>query len=123
MSFKQKFKELTAMAGFSTPENVAETEDFDLIKEEAENKAIAAEKELADWKFEQLSATAERFAMSEIAANKMFPAEKKAFVSLFVQAATDDALSPLASGSRLDNLQTIQSKRASHKFCEEIFTP
>jgi signal peptide peptidase SppA len=95
-------------------------------------RANNAERELADLKAEreqerqkQIKTDAENFVADEIKAGRMLPAENKEgeFVSLYIQAAADDAASPLVTGSRLDNLKTIQSKRKTHGLTEESLDP
>ncbi len=73
-----------------------------------EQKIVAALKE-----------TAELFATSEIKAGRMSPREKDDFVENFAQAAHDDHLSPLASGSRVEKLKVQQLNRRSSLLTEE----
>lgn len=144
MSFKEKFKELAAAAGFSVTEDGSQTEPLasgNLQTQQpqtaaeiaaANERAAKAETELAAFKTDrererqaQIKTDAENFVADEIKAGRMLPAENKEgeFVSLYIQAAADDAASPLASASRLDNLKTIQSKRKTHGLTEESLDP
>lgn len=85
----------------------------------ANARAEKAEKELAQMKADAIKTEAENFVSAEIQASRMTSAEKDQFVALYVQAASDDKANPLADGSRLDNLKTIQSKRKAHPFASE----
>lgn len=123
MSFKEKFKKLAAAAGYSVTDNSTDAKRFAEKKQRAQALESAAITELARLKKENFDAEADNFIAAEIKAGRMFPAERKTFKSLFVQAATDDDARPLASGSRLDNLKTVQEKREPHRFTEELLDP
>ena len=139
MSFKDEFKAFAVKHGLlsadeneqkpaasgenNPPQTAAEVEA-------ANRRAAAAEKELADYKAErerqrteQIKKDAGTFVAAEIKAGRMFPAEKEKFESLFIQAAEDDQSSPLASGSRLENLKAIQEKRKPHGLTDERLDP
>lgn len=140
MSFKEKFKELAAAAGFSVTENDeqiaplsiapnAESQSAPLIASSV-GRVAALETELANLKAErtqekqsQLKTDAEKFVAGEIKAGRMIPAEKEKFESLFVQASIDDQSSPLAEGSRVDSLKEIQATRKPHNLTEEVLDP
>jgi hypothetical protein len=142
MSFKEKFKELAAAAGFSVTEDDSQSVPNPSGNSQAQQpqtaaevaaanqRAAAAEKELSDFKAErenqrkqQIKKDAETFVAAEIKAGRMFPAEKEKFESLFIQAAADDAANPLAAGSRLENLKAIQEKRKPHGLTDEKLDP
>ena len=143
MGLKEDFKNFAAKLGFdlkesdseAAPEASADSETNAKTETSAEVKAAnaraaAAEKELADFKAaqaeqeqSQIKTEAENFVKSEIAAGRMLPAEKEAFSALFVQAAEDDKANPLAEGSRLANLKTIQEKRKPHGLTSEQLDP
>lgn len=59
------------------------------------------------------------FAASEIKAGRMSPREKDDFVENYAQAAVDDSISPLASGSRVDRLKTQSANRKPSLLTEE----
>lgn len=64
-------------------------------------------------------ATAESFAVSEIKAGRMSPREKDDFVENYAQAAFDDSVSPLASGSRVERLKAQSANRKANLLTEE----
>lgn len=74
---------------------------------------------VTEQQFAQFKESAEIFATSEIQAGRMSPREKEEFIELFAQAAADDHLSPLASGTRTSRLQTQQKNRKSSLLTEE----
>lgn len=137
MGFKDDFKAFASKLGFSVtesgdmslsddksdsaPENSsrAGTPETSAQFQAEKDRADKAEKELAKFKADSLKNEAETFVSAEIAASRMTSAEKTEMVSLYIQAATDDAVSPLAEGSRLGNLKAIQGKRKAHPFAEE----
>lgn len=140
MGMKEDFKAFAAKLGFSVSEkeddaspeasveNEPKTENLETSApqhgaSDAEQRAAKAESELAAVKQEKLETEADSFVSAEVAAGRMMPAEKDEFKSLFLQAAADDANSPLATGSRLDNLKTIQSKRHSSGLTAEQLDP
>lgn len=83
-------------------------------KPPVEQPAAAIEQQLAGFR-----TIAEAFASSEIQAGRMSPREKDGFIEDFAQAAHDDTLSPLASGSRVERLKTRQSSRKPSLLTEE----
>lgn len=59
------------------------------------------------------------FLASEVKARRVLPNEQPALRSLLLQAASDDASSPLASGSRLGSIQASISARPGHNLTGE----
>jgi capsid assembly protease len=144
MGFKDEFKAFAAKLGFSVSETVAENESpaaesqtpaviqgnstatYEAERaraEKAEREAKEAREELARVKAEKLASEADDFIKTEVNAGRMIPAERESFKLLYLQAAADDESSPLAEGSRLDNLKTIQEKRKPHGLTTEILDP
>lgn len=138
MGFKEDFKAFAVKHGLMADdkepknalENSAETEQekpeavaAPQSGETAEQRLAQAENELAQVKQEKLEADADGFISAEIGAGRMMSAEKDGFKSLYLQAAADDTTSPLATGSRLENLKAIQSKRKSSGLTEEQLDP
>jgi signal peptide peptidase SppA len=66
------------------------------------------------------TAEAESFMTTAIQAGRMTPAEKPAFLSLYAQAAADDRLSPLATGSRVESLKASYTVRKASGLTEEV---
>jgi signal peptide peptidase SppA len=123
-------KDYAIIAGDKSPNVSSETQKLQTEKAQAEQKAAAAEKKLADFKAEQqqhrqaqIKTDAENFVASEIKAGRLIPAEKEMFQSLYLQAAADDQASPLAEGSRLDNLKAIQENRKPNGLTSELLDP
>lgn len=84
---------------------------------EAENTRLR--KEAAEAKAAQTKADAESFVDAQIAAARVFPAERDGLLANMLQAAADDLIVPLASGSRVENLKAQVEGRPSHKLTEE----
>lgn len=110
----------------TTPNNGAEGEDGDDTKPAGDEKPAGDDKPAAsaasamDAKALQLAETAAvAYVDSEVKAGRLFPAEKEAFKSHFVQAAMDDFNNPLASGTRVDQIKTSQAARKPHGYTEE----
>lgn len=144
MSWKDTFKEMGAKLGFRVEEKT-ETEEPPAMEEKpteeekpdsskpveesnaAEQSAVA---ELAKFKAEQatkkqqqLEKDAGDFVSVEITAGRMYPAERTAFLSSYLQAAKDDEASPLAEGSRVEMLKANQAARPKNGLTEEVLEP
>lgn len=91
-----------------TPAVQAMQREIDALK--AANAAIEREK---------LEALATAFVQSEFHAGRCLPAEANALKQTFLLAAQDDAAHPIASGSRVENLRTLQSQRPKHAMFRE----
>lgn len=140
MRFKDDFKAFAAKLGFDVSEKETDKKPEDSEGNEpkteaqkpeavapqtsdAEQRLAKAEADLAQVKQEKLESEADGFIGAEVASGRMNPAEKDEFKSLYLQAAADDSASPLATGSRLDNLKAIQSKRSSSGLTTEQLDP
>jgi signal peptide peptidase SppA len=66
------------------------------------------------------TAEADSFMTTAIQAGRMTPAEKPAFLSLYVQAAADDRLSPVATSSRVESLKASYTARKANGLTEEV---
>ena len=140
MGFKEDFKAFATKLGFKVTDEAAETPDAstETPDAETENAKILAEKQAAEQRekdataeLEQFKANAakaakaqvktdaENFVSAEIKAGRLYPSEKESAVANYCQAAEDDENSPLATGSRVENLKLAQSKRKSHGLTEE----
>lgn len=76
--------------------------------------AAGADNQISVLQGQVAQSQAEAFIAAEMAAGRLVPAEKAGLQSLFIQAATDDFKSPLASGSRVETLKAHQSARKPH---------
>lgn len=94
-----------------------EIEKDKILAIEAQIAQIHAEREKA---FREKAAEAAR---KEIHASRLFPAERAAFEANYVQALKDDALLPLREGSRVAQIEAIQSQRKPHRFTTECIDP
>ena len=136
MSFKENFKSLAASLGFNVTEADKPAEasvgteapnastDVQLqTARESERKATAEleriKTERTSEKKEALKTEAESFALGEIKAGRSFSAEIETLTAAYLQAAADDESYPLATGSRVETLKTMQSKRTPHGLTEE----
>lgn len=145
MSFKEEFKKFASSIGFKaeedaepvekpaeeeepeTPAEPAKTDDAPPADEPAKDDAEAlanakpdAVAELAQLKAEKIAGDAKAFVDAEVKAGRLFPAEKATMESLFIQAANDDASSPLAEGSRVEALKANQTVRVPHTLTKEV---
>lgn len=100
----------------ATATEASKSAEQPLISPPVADKATATvEQQLAGFK-----TTAEAFATQEIKAGRMSPREKKDFVENFAQAAFDDTISPLSSGtSRVERLKAQSSNRKPSLLTEE----
>jgi len=87
---------------------------------EAEVEADRLRKQLAAQLEEKTKAEAEAFVGAQIAAGRLFPAEKDPTISQYLIAAADDQERPLEKGSRVANLRAMIEARPSHKLTEEL---
>lgn len=132
MSFKDKFKEFAAAAGFTVSEKETEidasaegnppiettaTEQPPTADLEAEKARLASEREQLFVK------QAKVFADGEVSANRLLPAERDSVEAAYLQALKDDASSPLASGSRAELLTVSITSRQPHYFTQEKISP
>ncbi len=88
-------------------------------KDEADEKPVDEGNEVEAVRAELFQTQANAFVEAEMKEGRLFPAEKAAFASLFVQAALDDHRTPLAEGSRLDAIKAIQTARPAHGLTQE----
>jgi signal peptide peptidase SppA len=85
---------------------------------EAENQKLR--KEAAEAKAAQVRADAESFTDAQIAAGKVFPAERESLIEALVQAAADDLVNPLSDSSRVEKVRAQVEARPSHKLTQEM---
>jgi ClpP class serine protease len=71
---------------------------------------------------EQSAAAAETFARETVASKKALPAALDGLKATYLSAADDDARSPLASGSRVENLKTFVAGLPTHNLTQEVAT-
>lgn len=81
--------------------------------------AAAPKSEITALKERLASTEAAAFVEAEVKAGRLYPAEKNAMQSLYVQAVLDDFASPLAKGSRVESIKASQAARKSHGFTDE----
>ncbi len=101
-------------AGTTKPNAEADALRFQLNTERAEKEKLLAEKTAAERA--SLSTKAKDFALSEMKAGRLTSAEDKEFQASYLQALTDDANSPLPTGTRAANIEAAQQKRPPHLF-------
>jgi signal peptide peptidase SppA len=145
MSFKDKFRELAAAAGFTVQETAAETVEETLETSEmsdAETVRLKAEVQAANSRAERAEAEkaallkaqaaaketaitekARAYVSKELAESRLLPAEKESFEASYLQALKDDEAAPLPVGSRAALLETSQAKRTPHLFASEQIAP
>lgn len=136
MGIKDEFVAFAQKLGFKVQEtSETETDDETVAQSEGdkpvqETSAVDASAELKRVKAEleaekqqRLQNEAEAFVSAEITAGRLSPAEKDAFLANYLQAAADDKSSPLATGSRVENLKTAQGKRPASGLTEEVLQP
>jgi len=92
----------------------------EIVAMKAELAALQASKKRAD--DERIDALATAFVQNEFMAGRVLPAETTALKATFVQCAQDDAASPLATGSRVQNLKDLTSARPKHSLFQEQIT-
>lgn len=88
------------------------------VGESEEVKKLKAEN--AKLRQEKIEQAADGFVKSQIAAARMLPAESEAVKAAYIQAALDDAASPLAEGSRVKLIESSFEKRGKHKLSMEL---
>lgn len=90
-----------------------------LRQPEPDPQLAQLEAQVARLQGERIATEAAHFADLEIAASRAFPAEREALITIYSQAATDDAVSPLAGASRVSALQGAYAARPPHRLTEE----
>ena len=106
---------------------VENSADKKSVEPSAREKELEAE--LAKLRANEIKRDAEAFADAEIKAERAFPAERETLVSLFSQAAKDDAASKVdvafkngeedTTGSRVDALKALYAVRKPHNLTKE----
>lgn len=136
MSFKDSFKNFAAAVGFNVTEKESdvETEKDNLTGEAEADNTPAESVKTADLEAEKAKLAKEReqvfadkakaFAATELAANRLLPAERESFESQYLQALKDDAANPLPEGkTRVSMIETAQKSRQPHHFTQEKISP
>jgi signal peptide peptidase SppA len=135
MKFSEEFKQLKARvvaafdksAASAQATEATETQEATNSAEEDAARVKAAEaenerlrKQLAVQREEKAKAEAEAFVAAQVAAGKIFPAEKEPTITQYLIAAEDDYLRPRAEGSRVAGLRAMIESRPAHKLTEEL---
>jgi hypothetical protein len=84
------------------------------------NEREQREKTKTTERLEELSARAETFVAQQVNDKRILPGEVEALTGDLIQAAEDDILNPLASGSRFERKQKQVLARPQHVLCEEL---
>jgi signal peptide peptidase SppA len=77
-------------------------------------------RQLAEQRTQQTQARAAQFADGAVSDRRAFPAERDALLSAYVQAADDDATSPVAGESRVQRLEAMIAQRPQHTLTSEV---
>ena len=101
----------------------------DQVAQLQKDKAVAdadraeAQKDRAAANAERIEALATSFVQAEFTAGRILPGEAQALKSMYVLAAQDDAVKPLATGSRVQSLKDMSEARPKHgMFAQQVAT-